>query len=109
MSEALHIPLPFVIWEKDVVCWILLPPISAFANVSVCYWFSRWLRWIPSMANTPRTSAIFIKVEGGIRHLEVRLPAEREKVDRSRQNRKRKPWLKLVNIHVVITFLMSCW
>lgn len=48
-------------------------------------------------------------MEPFICHFEVRLPAEKEKVDRPWRNRNRKLWLKLVNIHVVITFLMRCW
>lgn len=67
MSWSPWTPLPFLSWVNYAACWILLPPISAFANVSVCHRFSCWLRWIPSMARAARTSAIFIKVEGGVR------------------------------------------
>ena len=73
-------------------CWILLLPISAFANVSVCHRFSRWLRWIPSMAHTPRTSAIFIKVEGGVRPTLGRETAlrKRKRACRARWNSNRE-------------------
>lgn len=67
MSWSPCTPLPSLSWVNYAACWILLPPIRAFANVSVCHRFSCWLRWIPSMARTPWTPAIFIKVEGGVR------------------------------------------
>lgn len=62
LSWSPSTPLPFLSWVKYAACWILLLPISAFANVSVCHRFSCWLRWIPSMPHTPLTFAIFIKV-----------------------------------------------
>ena len=81
MSWSPCTPLPLLSWVNYAACWILLPPIRAFANVSVCHRFSCWLRWIPSMALTPRTPAIFIKVEGGVRPAlgRERLPSGKRK------------------------------